>query len=238
MKKEHIVRAAIEIIEEQAKKYDLVITDNGTGHAFDNTFWEGLKDTSNIPNVIASNDIMKIELRSFWDSPHLSIRIEEENQMEKLLVLTYSDGAYRKKTLKDDFTVEDIKKCIINELIDFSNPSEDKLICKIKDCPRILEIPCKISEEYSFKEALYGVTLNEYLNRNKREYADIATYLIERCDLKEYYHSGKFVVNEVRVDSHGDYKNCINNLYDLIDDIDKKVRTYEKADKKKDSYER
>lgn len=75
MKKEHIVQALAEYIEDMSSIHNLAVTNRGTGTAFDYSFWKGLlKDNSGIPDIIAKNDDMFIELRSFWDSPELDIR--------------------------------------------------------------------------------------------------------------------------------------------------------------------
>lgn len=107
MRKEFIVKAMIEIIEEVTKEKNLKIKDKGPGHAFDNTFWKDfVKDTSNIPNIIATNDDFKIEIRSFWGCPELSVR-RDRTKNEELLVLAYSD--YDKGKHTGDFQVNEIR---------------------------------------------------------------------------------------------------------------------------------
>jgi len=97
MRKEHIVSAVLQIINEEAQKRNLTIEDKGTGHAFDGTVWDYLKDDSNIPEVQAVDEDYilgkakgyLIKLRSFWGSPEVDIRDNGD-----LLVLTFSDTMY------------------------------------------------------------------------------------------------------------------------------------------------
>jgi len=92
MKKKDIVSRAIGFIRKTADKKKLTIVNNGTGHAFDNTVWNGLlKDESEIPNIIAKKDGYSIELRSFWGSPEIDIRRRRPHG-EELLVLNFSDS--------------------------------------------------------------------------------------------------------------------------------------------------
>lgn len=94
MKKETIIKAMIEIIVDATKWHNLEFNYKGCGHAYDNTLWKDLlKDDSDIPNVVASSDTYKIELRSFWGSPELSI-YRKVNKNHELLVLNYDDYDY------------------------------------------------------------------------------------------------------------------------------------------------
>lgn len=93
MTKEHIIKAMTEIIKEQAEEMGLTVENKGTGHEFDNSFWEGiLKDHSGIPEIKAYKDGYSITLRSFWGCPELDIRDGHE-----LLVLTYGDYGHKGK---------------------------------------------------------------------------------------------------------------------------------------------
>lgn len=98
MKKEQIIQGMAKLIEEKTKELELTVTNNGTGHAFDNFFWQGiLNDDSNIPNIIAKKEGFRIELRSFWGDPELDLhRLYDHG--EELLVLRYSDSVRNAKT--------------------------------------------------------------------------------------------------------------------------------------------
>ena len=124
MKKEQVIKGAVKLIEEIAKKKGLTVVDKGTGHAFDGGLWEGLlTDDSNIPNVKAKNGEYSIELRSFWGDPEIDIH-RASPYGEELLVLTYSDSvkteADEKYRHTGDYMVRqvrvesrsDYKKCV------------------------------------------------------------------------------------------------------------------------------
>lgn len=149
MKKEHIVKAMIEIIKNKTESLNLNVEDKGTGHAFENTFWDGLiEDKSDIPEIKAYNDNYSIGLRSFWGSPELCIRRHSEanNGKEEMLILCYSDF----------------------------------------------------------------------------EYDDI--------EHTSYTHTDNFYVDEIRCNTHGNYKACIDEIYDIIEQIANLVELYELGD--------
>ena len=92
MKKKDIIARSIELIKKIADKKRLTIKNNGTGHAFDNSFWKDMfVDDSNIPNIIAEKDGYSIELRSYWGNPEIDVR-RHRPYGEELLVLNFSDS--------------------------------------------------------------------------------------------------------------------------------------------------
>lgn len=230
MRKQDICRAMATIIKEKAEELGLVVLYNGTDHAFDNSFWENiLTDDSDIPEIIASNNSYKIEMRSFWSSPELDIRKSYEGGREDLLVLTYSDSDYRPKEIDDRFY-----SCEIEELADeqqITNIHYDKV-----DTEEYINFTIK-NQEYREKLFIHGLDCvgeNQLrqllLNRlteiiNFDDYRNIRADLLEQYPLKHYYHTGDFKVNQVRVNGNS-YKELINELYDIIDRIDDVCRDF------------
>ena len=102
MNKSQIVNKMISVIEDYAEKYNLEISDPVYGEAFKNSIWEGLiKDDSDIHHIIASNEDMSIELRSFWGSPELSVRSDSG-----LLVLLYRENSQTNQYEVSEFRVD------------------------------------------------------------------------------------------------------------------------------------
>lgn len=107
MTKETIIEGCLSVIKRISEEKELQVTDNGTGHAFDGSFWEGLiTDNSNIHNVVAEGEGYCIELRSFWGNPELDIR-RAVRDGDELIVITFSDFANGKQT--GDYTVHQIR---------------------------------------------------------------------------------------------------------------------------------
>ena len=127
--KEQIIKGAIALINHVAKEKGLTVEDRGTGHAFDNSFWN-FTDKSQIPTVIASDNVFSIKLRPFWSSPEIDVRRDVDDG-EELLIFNFSDsvekdGEYRHT---GDWHVHEVrvdarwdyKACIeeVYEMIDF-----------------------------------------------------------------------------------------------------------------------
>lgn len=111
MKKEEVIYAIKKIIEQKSKKLNLEVENKGIGHAFDHTVWKGIAiDDSGIPNIVAKRHGYKIELRSFWGNPELSIRTEIGDNHE-LFVLVYSDEYLKEDGLihSGDYKVEEVR---------------------------------------------------------------------------------------------------------------------------------
>lgn len=107
MAKETVIKGCLSVIKRISEEKELQVTDNGTGHAFDGSFWGGLlTDNSNIHNVVAEGEGYCIELRSFWGNPELDIR-RAVRDGEELIVITFSDFANGKRT--GDYTVHQIR---------------------------------------------------------------------------------------------------------------------------------
>lgn len=113
MTKEQVIKGAYALIKREADKRNLEIMDRGTGHGFEDTFWEDkIHDNSEIPNIIAGQkeDGYSIELRSFWGSPEIDIRIDYPNG-QQLLIFNFSDSIKRGEHYKDtgDFQICQIR---------------------------------------------------------------------------------------------------------------------------------
>lgn len=134
MTKEQVIKGCTKLIEKIAKEKNLEIENLGTGHAFDNSFWN-FKDTSEIPTINAFKEGYKIGLRPFWSNPEVCVRRDTEIGQE-LLIFTFSDS-------------------------------------------------------------------------------------IKNKEASEYDHTGDFKVHEVRVDSYSDYKSCVNEVYEMIEFVEK-----------------
>ena len=96
MTKEYIIKNSIELIKMFSKELNLNVNNKGVGHAFDNSFWEGIfTDRSDIPEITATNEngTFKIELRSFWGHPEISIR-DKIGYGEDLYVIQFCDSSY------------------------------------------------------------------------------------------------------------------------------------------------
>ena len=114
MNKSQIVNKMISVIEDYAEKYKLEVSDPVYGEAFKNSIWEGLiKDDSDIPHIIASNEDMSIELRSFWGSPELDIRVDN-NYESRLMCVNYHENKKTHEYEVDLFRVngDDYKRSI------------------------------------------------------------------------------------------------------------------------------
>ena len=94
MTKEQTIKACYALIEREAKEKGLEIIDKGTGHGFDNTFWN-IKDTSEIPTVVASSEDYFIEMRSFWGAVEIDVR-KKLVIGEELLIFNYDDSVKQK----------------------------------------------------------------------------------------------------------------------------------------------
>lgn len=91
MTREQVLYGCVKFMEYMSDVYKLTVDNRGTGHAYDNSFWKDvLVDDSNIPNIVAKNDEMSVELRSFWGRPEIDLRIQREFG-EELLVFNYTD---------------------------------------------------------------------------------------------------------------------------------------------------
>lgn len=102
MNKSQIINKMISVIKDYAEKYNLEISDPVYGEAFKNSVWEGLiKDDSDIPNIVASNEDMVVELRSFWGRPELSI-----SSNSGLLVLQYKENSQANQYEVCEFRVD------------------------------------------------------------------------------------------------------------------------------------
>lgn len=102
MNKSQIINKMISVIKDYAEKYNLEISNPVYGEAFKNSIWEGLiKDDSDIPHIIASNEDMSIELRSFLGSPELSVRPDSG-----LLVLLYRENSQTNQYEVSEFRVD------------------------------------------------------------------------------------------------------------------------------------
>ena len=114
MTKKHIIKNSIKLIEMFAKELNLNISNKGDGHAFENTFWNGLFiDDSQIPEIKAYDDkeTFLIELRSFWGNPEISIR-NKIGYEEDLYVIHYSNGSHNENgdyIRTDDFKLYEIR---------------------------------------------------------------------------------------------------------------------------------
>lgn len=247
MKKEHIVRAMTEIIHEQAERYGLTVTDRGTGHAYDNSFWKDiLRDVSGIPEINAECNGYSIGLRSFWGSPELCVRREfTDGRRSDLLVLTYSDSAYRKKTADDKFHEYEVKKIMDSGIInDFSVKEASaneygsfyslsfKAFGKEYSGEMLFHTP--EAEETECRTNMAVVT--KYLNRSDEEVNGLKEKIIGSLGigvLKELIHTGDFTENEIRAESE-DPKACIKEIYELTDIIREKILSYEREEKEED----
>lgn len=129
MTKEQIIRGATALIRKIAKEKNLSVENKGTGHGFDDSFWN-FPDTSEIPTIIAWNDVYKIELRPFWSSPEIDVWRQAPSG-EELLIFNFSDfkkingkyqhtGNWRVHEVRVDARW-DYKACIneVYEMIDF-----------------------------------------------------------------------------------------------------------------------
>lgn len=102
MNKSQIINKMISVIKDYAEKYNLEISDPVYGEAFKNSVWEGLiKDDSGIPNILASNEDMVVELRSFWGRLELSI-----SSNSGLLVLQYKENSQANQYEVCEFRVD------------------------------------------------------------------------------------------------------------------------------------
>lgn len=102
MDKKTLLTKIIKYIALMSIRLNLDITNNGTGKAFENSFWKDIiTDDSNIPNIVAENKDYKIELRSFWGSPELDIHryyYKDGVQHYDLQIITYSDSVAKGDT--------------------------------------------------------------------------------------------------------------------------------------------
>lgn len=102
MTKEQVIKGCIKLIEKIAEEKGFEVIDQGTGHGFDNSFWN-LTDTSGIPTISAKDDNYSILLRPFWSSPEIDIRKQTELG-EDLLVFNFSDFIKNKETNEYEHT--------------------------------------------------------------------------------------------------------------------------------------
>ena len=101
MNKSQIINKMIAVIKDYAEKYKLEVSAPVYGEAFKNSIWEGLiEDDSNIPNIVATNEDMIVELRSFWENPELSVRRDSG-----LLVLLYKENSQTHQYEVSEFRV-------------------------------------------------------------------------------------------------------------------------------------
>ena len=101
MNKTQIIDKMISVIKKYAEKYNLEVSDQTYGEAFKNSIWEGLfEDDSYIPNVLATNGGINVELRSFWGSPELSVIRGSD-----LLVLQYKENSQTHQYEVSEFRV-------------------------------------------------------------------------------------------------------------------------------------
>lgn len=111
MTKEQVIKGAYALIKREADKRNLEIINRGTGHGFEDTIWEDkISDESKIPNIVGIKEGYKIELRSFWESPEIDVRIDyPEGQL--LLILNFSDTIKDGRHYKDtgDFQICQIR---------------------------------------------------------------------------------------------------------------------------------
>lgn len=102
MNKSQVINRMLAIIKDYAEKYNLEISDPVYGEALKNNVWEGLiKDDSDIPNIVASNEEMVVELCSFWWCPELSISSDSG-----LLVLLYRENSQTNQYEVFEFKVD------------------------------------------------------------------------------------------------------------------------------------
>ena len=78
MNKSQIINKMISVIKKYAEKYNLE----------DPILEVKIEDDSGIPNIIADNENMIVELRSFWGRPELSV-----SYSSGLLVLQYKENS-------------------------------------------------------------------------------------------------------------------------------------------------
>lgn len=233
MKKEHIVQALAEYIEDMSSIHNLAVTNRGTGTAFDYSFWKGLlKDNSGIPDIIAKNDDMFIELRSFWDSPELDIRKRTERGMQTLQVLNFSDGAYKDKEMSDMMYSNDIYKLIEKGIIryEFEKEEENKVIQFSYKGEVFCERPSDGKDDEPTYDEIMGAA--GLIDRKPELKAELIRHL------KQFYHTGDFHVNQIRVDNCNDLDNAkelVEQIYDIVDIVTERVR--ELAAKEKDDKE-
>ena len=93
MTKEAVIKGMVKVLMEYAEKYNLEVSGPVYGHAFDNTIWN-FTDDSEIPNIHARGENVHVEIRSFWGSPEIDVRMDEKTNNSRLLVLNYSDGLW------------------------------------------------------------------------------------------------------------------------------------------------
>ena len=232
MTKEKIINAILAFINEKAKELDLTVVDEGTGHAFDNSFWKGIAvDDSNIPSVTASNDSYSIKLRSFWGSPELDIRktIEKEEEVKhELYVITFSDSVCKYISEDTDFasiglmTCADIIRKGLVTVTDIvaTNEADASFSCDYYD--GIVNYNGKsidVKHVWIYKDTTEKEPeiLRGLLQRGETE--DLLDYLIGSRQITEYVHTGDYVISEVRVDAK-DYKTAIAEAYSIIDKLE------------------
>ena len=234
MRKSKIINGIIEIIKEKSEELGLTVEDLGTGHAFDKTFWKGIaKDNSNIPNVIASKDGYKIELRSFWGCPELSIRrnINKKGRSDQeLLILQYSDYAHKPVTNANALKELDVCETILSKgLVEVKNVTacnvdwfSDKdynfykgVIAfngkEIETDKTLIKIKSALAKEVNI---LYYFLCTS----DAPEKDELIDYIIKSSQITKLTHTGNYMVSEVRVDGD-DYEGMIEEIYSLIDKI-------------------
>lgn len=234
MKKEHIVQALAEYIEDMSSIHNLTVINKGTGTAFDYSFWKGLfKDESDIPDIIAKNDDMFIELRSFWSSPELDIRKRTERETQTLQVLNFSDGAYKEKEMSDMMYSNDIDKLIEKGIIRYEKDEENKVIQFSYEG----EVFCEKSSnsediEPTYDEVMEAVRL---IDRKPELKAELIKHL------KQFYHTGDFHISQIRVDGCDGLDNAkelVEQIYDIVDIVTERVRELEAKEKDDKEIER
>ena len=89
MTKNEVINGSIALIQRIAAEKGIEVIDSGTGHGFENSFWN-FTDNSGIPSVKAETEGFSIELRPFWTSPEIDIR-RDSPYGEELLIFNFSD---------------------------------------------------------------------------------------------------------------------------------------------------
>lgn len=246
MKKEHIIRAALELIREQAETLGLQVEDKGEGHAFDGGFWEGiLQDTSHIPNVIARSEDggYRIELRSFWGNPEIDIHRRVGLEQE-YLCMNWSDSEPKIIEQEDKLTpsiINDLTAGGVLTVKSVENENGESFPSDKKYTHSLMFGDTALAVFHSDKETDKNVPISEgwdavlFLN----DHPELKAQIFEEAMKMPippiiYVNTGDFVLCEVRCDMARSnvYEKCHEDLKMLTDEIAGKCAEYEKQEAK------
>lgn len=112
MRKMIVVQSIINVLNRYSEEHGFELKSKEYGQAFKGTIWDDyLKDDSHIPEIHwVHKNTSELEIRSFWGSPEMDVRLCDENgNFEALLVLTWSSWNDKEQKSTDDFNLYQVR---------------------------------------------------------------------------------------------------------------------------------